>query len=199
MMTMDALRPGLSDAVLDSQSVFRTVMNAFARPGTIAEVDLTLDVPEPMTVASAALLLTLCDHDTPVFLGGAADAARWLAFHAGAPVLQSRENAAFIVMDAGDDLPDLNALRLGSDTFPDRSATVVIQCEALGATGPLRLKGPGIKAEAALLIDPLPDWFLATSKLNNSLFPRGVDWVFTAGTSLVALPRTTRIALAEDK
>jgi alpha-D-ribose 1-methylphosphonate 5-triphosphate synthase subunit PhnH len=65
-MSAVAVARGFADPVLDSQSVFRTVMMALARPGTIAELATgQLLPPAPLTPELAAVALTLCDHETP--------------------------------------------------------------------------------------------------------------------------------------
>ena len=62
------LVPGFSEPVLASQAVFRTVMEAMARPGQIAEIGVALAPPAPLGIAAAALALTLLDFETPVWL-----------------------------------------------------------------------------------------------------------------------------------
>jgi alpha-D-ribose 1-methylphosphonate 5-triphosphate synthase subunit PhnH len=43
----------------------------------------------------------------------------------------------------------------------------------------------------------LPDGFVAARADNRALFPRGVDVLMVAGSDLVALPRSTVVALAD--
>ena len=47
-----------------------------------------------------------------------------------------------------------------------------------------------------MLCDVFEPTFLDAWAANGARFPRGVDLVLTAGSSLMALPRTTRIATA---
>ena len=51
-----------------------------------------------------------------------------------------------------------------------------------------RLSGPGIRDSAALSLPEL-DMFVR----NNALFPLGLDFYFTCGDRVAALPRSTRI------
>ena len=190
--------PGLADEVMDSQRIFRAVMNAFARPGTIVEIDLNLDPPGVLNPASASILLTLCDHETPVYLADGNDALRWVQFHTGAPCTDNIGEAQFAVLHQGTPFPDLSELRLGTDTYPDRSATLIVQCKGLRRGRQLRLEGPGIKTETHIAVDGMPSIFLEAVSANNALFPRGIDWIFTAENGLMALPRTTRVTLAEE-
>jgi len=62
-----------------------------------------------------------------------------------------------------------------------------VECDALTASG-ASLRGPGIKASAQL---SLPE--TAAFQANARRFPLGVDFVFTSGTALAALPRTTEV------
>jgi len=95
-----------------------------------------------------------------------------------------------------DALPPLDAFDLGSDEYPDRSATLVVEVAGLaaGKSGgtALTLSGPGIAGSAALTVDRLPDGFQAQRTALAPLFPRGLDVVLTCGDRLAALPRTTR-------
>jgi alpha-D-ribose 1-methylphosphonate 5-triphosphate synthase subunit PhnH len=53
------------------------------------------------------------------------------------------------------------------------------------------LRGPGIKDTAAL---QLPE--IRAFQDNAKLFPLGLDFYFTAGDQLAALPRTTKVEAA---
>ena len=55
------------------------VLDAMARPGTIHQVGANLSPPAPLNPATAAVLLTLVDNETPLWLDEAATKAReWL-------------------------------------------------------------------------------------------------------------------------
>ena len=67
-MTTSPAQRGFADPVRDAQSVFRTVMMALARPGTIGDLAAgPVTPPAPLTPELAAVALTLCDHETPVW------------------------------------------------------------------------------------------------------------------------------------
>ena len=65
-MTPD--RPGFADPVADAQSCFRAVLDATSRPGTVKAAGTGLRPPVPLDPATAAVLLTLADADTPLGL-----------------------------------------------------------------------------------------------------------------------------------
>ena len=91
MTTIAELPPGFVDKVLSAQSTFRSVMDAMARPGSVRRIVPGAGTPGPMMRGTAAIALTLFDHDTPIWLDAAMsatpDAAKWLKFHTSAPVI----------------------------------------------------------------------------------------------------------------
>src|SRR3546814_14291238 len=73
-----------------------------ARPGRVAAMPDNIGHPAGMTPALAAAALTLCDLDTPVWLGPGLDTATvrgWLRFHTGAPLAASAAAADFALLD----------------------------------------------------------------------------------------------------
>lgn len=181
---------GFADSVADSQAVFRAVLDAMSRPGTVHAVQALAEPPAPLHRATAAVLLTLADADTPVWLDSAAAAARaWVAFHCGAPA-SGLADAAFAIALQPVDMAGLHA---GTDEAPERGATLVLQVAALGEGQAWLLSGPGVQHEAALRVDGLPDGFADAWARNAALFPRGVDVVLCAGDRLAALPRTVAL------
>ena len=182
--------PGFADPVRDGQACFRSVLDAMARPGTIHTIAAPAAPPPPLHCATAAVLLTLCDADTPLWLDGAAGAAApWVAFHAGAP-LAPLDRAAFAVALCAVPLAGLDA---GTDDAPEGGATLILQVPALGQGRRFRLSGPGLAGPAVLEVAGLPDGFAAEWAANHALYPRGVDLVLCAGDRLAALPRTVTV------
>jgi alpha-D-ribose 1-methylphosphonate 5-triphosphate synthase subunit PhnH len=91
------LSPGFADAVGDAQSCFRLVLDAMAHPGRVHAVR-PMPAPAPLGDAAASVVLTLVDHETPVWLDPDAAAARaWIAFHTGAPIVEEPAQAMFAV------------------------------------------------------------------------------------------------------
>jgi alpha-D-ribose 1-methylphosphonate 5-triphosphate synthase subunit PhnH len=192
-MSADSLQPGFADPVAGAQSCFRAVLDAMARPGRIRDAGADLIPPTPLAPATAAVLLTLLDYDTPLWLDEAAAAARtWIGFHCGAPIVPAIAACSFALALA---LPALATLPAGSHESPESAATLILQVKALGRGRTYRLSGPGLRAPALLSVDGLPAGFADAWQDNHALFPRGVDIVLCAGTSLAALPRS--VALQE--
>lgn len=93
----EALTGGFAVPVFHAQSVFKMLMDGMARPGTIQTVQPDVAPPAPLGIAAGTIALTLCDHDTPVWLSqGLARSAvpEWLGFHTGAPLTTERPRRA---------------------------------------------------------------------------------------------------------
>lgn len=186
-MDAQTLSGGFTNPPIQSAHIFRSVMQAMARPGAVQEV-AGVAPPEPLSQSAGAVLLTLCDAETPIYLAGGVDcdAVRsWIAFHTGAPLV-GPEQAMFAV-GRWAELAPVSAYPIGTSEYPDRSATLIVEQDEL-KTG-ARLKGPGIKDTAGLNIPGV-----AAFQANHKLFPLGMDFIFTCGDQLAALPRTTEVA-----
>jgi alpha-D-ribose 1-methylphosphonate 5-triphosphate synthase subunit PhnH len=195
MSDLRMLAPGLADPSHDAQQIFRTILEATSHPGRIVSLPAAPAGPGMLSAAATAYLLTLADRDTPVWLASEFDrpeVCNFLRFHAGAPIVAQRAEAAFAVLAAGTASP-FDGFDLGSDAYPDRSATLIVEVADL-RSGPTRQwRGPGINGRTAIAVAGLSDDFWQGWAANHSLFPCGVDVVFTAGTELCALPRSIAV------
>ncbi|GJD49782.1 Alpha-D-ribose 1-methylphosphonate 5-triphosphate synthase subunit PhnH [Methylobacterium crusticola] len=203
-----ALARGFADPVHDAQGIFRAVMEALARPGTVQPLPVALAPPAPLTPALAGIALALADPDAPLWLdaalAGDPAVAAFLRFHTGAAVVDDPAAAAFALVADPAACPDLAAFAQGTPAYPDRSTTLVLAVErvsAAGAPGPggcaLRLDGPGIRGTARLAAAPLPRDFAARLAHNRARFPQGVDLLLAGPGSVAGLPRSTRAAPAD--
>lgn len=187
-MQADTLAGGFENPAVQSAHAFRSVMEAMARPGT--RQDITgAEPPAPLSKAAGSVLLTLCDTDTPIYLAGDSDtpAVRsWLAFHTGAPL--TGPSHCMFAIGTWDSLAPLNAYPIGCSEYPDRSATLIVECDALAEEG-ATLTGPGIKTQTSL---SLPE--VEAFQTNRALFPLGLDFILTSGTQIAALPRSTAVS-----
>jgi alpha-D-ribose 1-methylphosphonate 5-triphosphate synthase subunit PhnH len=193
------LSPGFSDPGIESQRLFRRLMEATARPGRIETAADAPAPPEGVSRAAGAVLLTLCDQETPLWLAprlARAEAAGWLRFHCGSPVTDRAADAAF-ALAGPDDLPALADFSMGDPKYPDRSTTLVLDLAALDGGPMVRLEGPGILDAAPIAPVGLPAGFWAERADLAPLFPCGLDIILTAGDRFVCLPRTTRAYVSE--
>lgn len=181
------LTGGFADPATQSAHGFRALMEAMARPGHILSVS-GAEPPAPLSLAAGVALLVLTDATTPLHLAGDADCDQlrgWIAFHTGAPLVAA-EKAQF-ALGTWAALSPVTRFPIGDPSWPDRSATLIVQMDRLAAEGP-RLTGPGIETEARL---SLPE--TAAFAANRQLFPLGFDTILTCGDRLAALPRSTKV------
>ena len=181
---------GFIDPVLDSQQCFRAVLDAMARPGRIQRIPARLEPPAPLNLAAGAVLLTLTDTDTTVWLD-CPEPMDWLRFHAGCTMVEGPGHAQFAV--ATGTMSELATLNPGTEEEPHQATTLLVQVAAMQAGQGWRLTGPGIEYEHRLQVAGLPADFLAQWSANQARFPQGVDVVLCSGDLLACLPRTVRI------
>ncbi|MCK0196641.1 phosphonate C-P lyase system protein PhnH [Ancylobacter sp. 6x-1] len=193
--------PGFADPVFGAQAVFRAVMNALARPGRPAALVAGFTPPVPLTPEAAAVVLALCDHETPIWLdaplAAVPEVAAFLRFHTGAPVVTDPAAARFALIADPMGMPDLAAFPTGTPDYPDASATLVLQVSGLADAGTdavsLHLEGPGVKGAERIAAGPLPADLARRLAANRRLFPRGVDLILAAPGAVVGLPRSTLV------
>ncbi|MFM0627354.1 phosphonate C-P lyase system protein PhnH [Paraburkholderia xenovorans] len=192
---LSTLAPGFADPVHDTQAVFRTLLDALSRPGTVGVVENVL--PEVRStraeLAAFAALLALCDYATPVWLAQPDTAlGSALRFHTGAPLVDEPGQAAFAYIHDAGALPPLENFALGAAESPEQSVTLLIRVEALTGGAPIVLSGPGIQHTATIAPTGLPEHFWRERAALAPLFPCGVDCYLVCGARLIGLPRTTQ-------
>ncbi|WP_347557242.1 phosphonate C-P lyase system protein PhnH [Robbsia sp. KACC 23696] len=202
---------GFLDPVSGSQAAFRCALNALARPGRLHTMPdaARCEAPAGLSPAMAALLLTLADADTSVWLAPVfgEPARRFLRFHNGCPLTEHPEKAAFAVLSATDRTavatwPSLSAFAQGELANPHGSTTLLIDVPFLAdhaeavverdAEETATLRGPGIANAQTLRVAGLPDDFWREWRANHTRFPLGVDAFLINGASFCGLPRTTQ-------
>ena len=188
---MQITQAGFADPVRNAQSCFRAVLAAMASPGSVHSVSPAVTPPAPLSVAAASVLLTLVDGETAVYISdNFVDSADWLRFHCGCTPTEDRLAARFLLAS---ELPDFEQISAGSDEAPETSATIILQVASLASGRAYTLSGPGLQRTATLLVTGLPDDFAARWAANSKLFPRGVDLILCADSTIVALPRSVAV------
>ena len=194
MLDTTAPIPGMEPAYA-SQAAFRALMDCMARPGDIRTLE-GVEAPAPFAPAAAALIKSLADYETPLWLdpafAAAPKVADWIRFHTGAPFVRDPGEAAFALIADARSMPPFAQFAQGTPEYPDRSTTVIVQIDGFAGTA-LTLRGPGIKVTREFAASPLPADFAARMNENRALFPRGVDLVLVAGHDIAALPRSVMI------
>lgn len=191
---MTSLDTAFQNPVLDGQKVFRRLLTAFSRPGKPVALDVGLHAPAPLSPAAGALLLTLADLETPVWLDPAADVEpvrAFLRYGCACPLTQAPAEAAFAVIRRLDRL-SVSDFSPGSDEYPDRSATLIVDVDEFYHDRGALLEGPGIEPPRRFGFAPCPESFWAEALVNCRKYPLGVDWIFCCGDQIAALPRSSR-------
>lgn len=191
---------GFDQPVLDAQTAFRALMRALSFPGRIVDGMALAEAPDRWPPALAAAALTLLDAETPVWLDAAArgaDAEAFLRFHAGAPIVDRPDAARFAIALAPDAAP-YDALPIGVDQYPDRSATLLLGLPALVGGAPVRLTGPGVKSSVDVAPAGEMEAFWAAWTRNRGLYPLGWDAFLFAGDRALGLPRGVAAAPVKE-
>jgi len=190
---------GFADPIFDTQATYRKLQDALARPGLIQNLDRDgFSAVEGLPMAAAATLLTLADYTTPVWLPGGSEhtAAAWLAFHAGAKATAVPLEASFAFLGKGAE-PLLCDFAAGDECYPDRSATVLVECHDFFNGARVRLRGPGIRSSIDIAPEGLRRGFWQEVEANAVRFPLGVDILLIVGAKIMGLPRSTQITMLE--
>jgi alpha-D-ribose 1-methylphosphonate 5-triphosphate synthase subunit PhnH len=187
---------GFADQARDSARAFRLMLDAMAHPGRILAVASKLDAPAPLHAPTAAICLTLCDYDTPLWLDESLHTPQvldYLRFHTGARIEPDKAQASFLICTPISAAAALANAHRGNAEYPDASATLVIQLSSFSEGERLILKGPGIDGERDFTTGGLDERFWGLMEDNHRSFPLGCDVFFASPAGIAALPRSTRI------
>lgn len=197
------LPAGFAAPGLASQAVFRRALEALSRPGRCLAVTPqdtgALRPPAGLSVALAALLLTLLDGETTLWLAPSLDGdlvRGWLGFHTGVLLVARPEDAAHVAACGHElDLPLWQRIGRGRDERPQDGATLLVQVDALAEGRGLRLQGPGIASTAQLAVAGIAPEVWAARAADHALYPLGADLLLCHGERFAGLPRSTRLQL----
>lgn len=187
---------GFADQARDSARAFRLMLDVTAHPGRIQPMATELDVPAPLLAPAAAICLTLCDYDTPLWLDETLHTPQvldYLRFHTGARIEPGRAQAIFLICTQASAAAALAVANRGNAEYPDASATLIIQLSSFSEGERLILKGPGIEGECGFTTGGLDEHFWDLMEDNHRSFPLGCDVFFASPDGIAALPRSTQI------
>lgn len=189
------LLSGFTDLARDSSRAFRTMLDVMAQPGRILPLTPGFEAPAPLFATTAAICLTLCDYDTPLWLDESLKETAvldYLRFHTGARIENDMAQASFLLCTPATAADALVRSNIGNAEYPDASATLVIQVSDFDGDR-LTLKGPGIKETRTFTTAGLDTRFWSLMDENHQLFPLGRDVFFVSPWEVAALPRSTQI------
>lgn len=181
-----SLLASLNRPVVETQPVLRKILKAMNEAG----VAVTLPCAQRwagLSPAATALLITLSEADTPLWLDEALNtpALRQCLRQAGSAPLNPQLPAGLALLHS-DSNPDLRVIAAAG-------ATIILEVPALNGGLTLRLRGPGIQERRAVapqlppkVIDFLREW-----PLNG----QGINLMLTCGDTLMVLPRSAQVAV----
>ncbi|MEM6049542.1 phosphonate C-P lyase system protein PhnH [Erwinia sp. P7711] len=178
--------------VADAQRAFRRILKAMSEPGVMVSLP-QLPAWGNASPAATAVLMTLVDRETPLYLDSTLSNEALLAnlrFHTGAPVSKETD-VPFALLHAKSDTA-IQQFSPGSNHSPEKSTTVIIEVASLNGGLTLRLSGPGLM-ESRAIAPQLPESVLHYLRERPHRFPQGIDLIFTCGENMMALPRTTDV------
>ena len=189
-----SLVASFQNPVADAQYSFRRILKALSEPGVCIQLP-AMQGFGALGSASACVLLTLIDQDTPLWLSASLNdeiLRKNLRFHTGAVLTDNPAAVSFALADPALDSATLLAFPCGDEMSPELATSVIVQLAGLTGGTSLRLSGPGI--ESSRTISPqLPDAVRDYLTRRPHRFPLGLDFMFTCGEELIAIPRTTRV------
>jgi alpha-D-ribose 1-methylphosphonate 5-triphosphate synthase subunit PhnH len=182
-----------------SASAFRVLLDCMARPGRIGALAHARQAGA-LHDSTMSLVYTLIDPAAPVYISpdlASLAALDQIRFATGAVILPDPAAAAFVIASAAQAQTLLPILRMGTPEYPDRSATLIIQCGVISNTEGVTIAGPGIETSESLHAEGLaPAFFHALDLRNREAFPMGIDVFLTAPAQVAAIARSTRIGAA---
>ncbi len=199
------IREASYDEVFDSQRHFRSILDSMARPGKINQMkDLEFDPPVGLMRSTAAVCLSLLNHDVSFYLSrGNQTEEEFLKINTGSRP-SSMEEADFLIVDEAESPDMVRFVKEGLLTYPEQGATFIIQTRGVseerieGYLG-IHMEGPGINGDKDLYVSGLKADWIDVLKEKNSEFPLGVDVILVNDApegrlNIACIPRSARIS-----
>ena len=208
------MRDGAFDVTFDSQIIFRFLLDAMARPGSIVVLpDINITSPA-MNRYPLVLLMTLLDHEVSFCVLGHSDAnvnananrqavAEYLGSNTGSKE-SALGDADFILVCEGSSHGLICGVKQGTLEYPDESATVVYDVGSIGDQGYdgddghdeymlLELSGPGIAGKCMIAISGME-----LAEIEDVLavrnYPLGIDAILSdRNGNISCIPRSTNV------
>ncbi|OSN01884.1 MULTISPECIES: phosphonate C-P lyase system protein PhnH [Lonsdalea] len=192
---------GFPNPAFGTQACFRKIVKAMSEPG------VTVNVPgveglDNISSSTIAVLLTLTSHKTQLFIDNNISnplLLRTLCLHAHVPITASASEAHYALLNGQmqyfDRHPnnfDLMTFSCGNEMTPEKSTTIILEVDGLNNGRCLKLSGPGVN-NVKIISPHLPAPIRRYLCERPHAFPMGLDFLFTSGKKLLAIPRTTRV------
>lgn len=189
---------------LESQAVFKTMMDTISRPGSVGHISEVVTRRVPACIAP---ILVLADVETRVHV---IDAPTFSWQEAVVSATGScatdlgRADLIAVPRAASEQLTAVFTLAsTGNATSPESGARIVVDVDDIRSHGAGRragvelvLRGPGIDGETVICLDGLSDDVVDIWTARNEFFPAGFDvWLTAHDGRIAAIPRSTRIEI----
>ncbi|MEZ8147985.1 phosphonate C-P lyase system protein PhnH [Enterovibrio norvegicus] len=198
---MSKITAGFDSPVHDAQQVFRELMEAMSRPGKRVSLDYSTQFGSA-SLAATQVLLTLADNATRLWLsphfGTDKALIENIRFHCSSPLTELKSESVFALV-RGSELEEFEGFNIGDEQYPDRSTTLIIEVDSLTEGDTLSFAGPGIQSTTEMKVKGLNPLLLLALVTKRSHFPHGVDILFTSGSDVIALPRSTAVTLETEE
>ncbi|WHY55509.1 phosphonate C-P lyase system protein PhnH [Peribacillus simplex] len=189
------------DVVHDIQTVYRKLVTATSRPGTLVVLERearTLDVQMECLSSTILLALTVLDPEVTfkvIAKEGEAVSRMINQLTYSKPVDLPEADFIFILHDASEEQMKeaINKAKVGNLLNPHESAMIILEVPDVTKGDSMILSGPGIQEESFISLPNVSAW-LGVRNEKNIEFPLGIDMYFVDRQDrLIALPRTTEI------
>ncbi|MFE4810219.1 MULTISPECIES: phosphonate C-P lyase system protein PhnH [Bacillaceae] len=189
------------DVVHDIQTVYRKLVTATSRPGTLVVLEReakTLDVQMECLSSTILLARTVLDPEVTfkvIAKEGEAVSRMINQLTYSKPVDLPEADFIFILHDASEEQMKeaINKAKVGNLFNPHESAMIILEVPDVTKGDSMILSGPGIQEESFISLPNVSAW-LGVRNEKNIEFPLGIDMYFVDQQDrLIALPRTTQI------
>ena len=85
----------------ESQYIFRQILKSMSEPGSIVTLNTQIVPPPPLSIATAAICLSLLDFETKLWIDSTLDtdeAKQYLKFHTGLKIADQPQQANFCIL-----------------------------------------------------------------------------------------------------
>jgi alpha-D-ribose 1-methylphosphonate 5-triphosphate synthase subunit PhnH len=177
-----------------AQSIYRSVLDAFTRPGRVCALPDTQFPPALLPALALADLETgvavLEDHNT--------DWAEVLTVATGASTADAAR-AKYLTVLRGVTAVDLETAERGSALSPESAATVICAVPSLHGGTPVTLSGPGIQTHEHISPEGFDDMLWSARADATAAFPAGIDLLLVADDgTMLGVPRTTQVRTGQE-
>lgn len=182
------------DGVLISQRIFRTVMDAFAHPFRIYNINEN-NASKKTEAVIKELCFVFLDNAVSFYVHGdlkLTEEIREMTYAKAAGI----EKADFVIVKNIRDFNSFDSLCQGSLVNPHKGATVIFDAPHIGGEEKIIAEGPGINGKLACFVDKnIADCLCEVKKLDIE-YPKGIEIIFASPKGdILAVPRHMKICM----